>query len=71
MTRKSIYPPDAGKDPFVYDGTPRARVSEAIVSRFTAGESIGELSTDFGLEDWEIGYILRWWICRQKARVRT
>lgn len=71
MSRKSIYPPDDGKDPFIYDGTRSSAVAEAIVGRFTGGESIGELSADFGLADWEIHYVLRWWICRQKARVRT
>jgi len=71
MSRKSIYPPDDGKDPFVYDGTRSSAVAEAIVGRFTGGDSVPDLALDYGVLHFDVERIIRWWICRTKARVRT
>lgn len=65
----SVYPPDGGPDPFVYNGTQSQAVAEVVVGRFIAGDSLADLIDDYPSDDVE--RILRWWICRRIARVRT
>jgi hypothetical protein len=71
MSRKSVYPPDDGPDPFVYDGTRQQAVAESIVQWFVRGQTVDELRDDFTMTGTRVERVLRWWIARRMARVVT